>query len=361
MNEGFSRLAPSFLPATAALELTYQCNHTCLFCSCPWEAPNTRFKRDEELSADEWISVISKLTSMGVCNIAFTGGEPLLKADWERIVAHAAACKTEHVETVDGELRSRIAPPQVYLISNGTMVDDHELKTCKKYGVHLSMSLPGLTTYTQHTQFGSPDKVLDNFRKASKMGVTTTVNITVTQKNFFELYETIAEALIAGADTLLMNRFLPGGRGLTYKDELLLTSAQIREALQIADRVLVESNRTGHLGTEVPLCLVHDLEFKKLKVGVTCSAARDFFVIGPSGKIRTCNHSPVELVHVNDIEACKTHPYWKRFVMKDYSPEFCSACSARFACDAGCREAAHIMSGELNACDYTMTDCKILE
>ena len=33
-----ARLAPSFLPATAVLEMTYRCNHACLFCSCPWYA-----------------------------------------------------------------------------------------------------------------------------------------------------------------------------------------------------------------------------------------------------------------------------------------------------------------------------------
>lgn len=360
MNDDFSRLAPSFLPATAALELTYDCNHSCLFCSCPWEAPVPKITRGKELTVDEWKSAITTLTDMGVCNIAFTGGEPLLKDGWEEIIAHTAQCKAELIETVEDKLVSTMTTPKIYLISNGTLVDDHVLKICKKYNVHLSMSLPGLTTYTAHTKCGSPDHVLAQFRKTATMGITTTVNVTVTQKNFFELYETIAEALIAGADTLLMNRFLPGGRGLRHKDDLLLTSDQIREALLIADRVLAEANRQGHLGTEVPLCLVHDLDIKKLKVGVTCSAAKDFFVIGPSGYIRTCNHSEVELVSVTDIETCKDHPYWKRFVMKDYSPAFCRECGARFSCDAGCREAAHIMEGDLRGDDYTLTSCKPL-
>ena len=38
MDSTTRRLAPSFLPATAVLEMTYRCSHACLFCSCPWFA-----------------------------------------------------------------------------------------------------------------------------------------------------------------------------------------------------------------------------------------------------------------------------------------------------------------------------------
>lgn len=39
------------LPPVAALELTYRCNHQCLFCSCPWEAEEDY--KNAELSLDE--------------------------------------------------------------------------------------------------------------------------------------------------------------------------------------------------------------------------------------------------------------------------------------------------------------------
>jgi len=49
-----ARLAPSFLPNAAVLEMTYQCNHQCLFCSCPWFAADGSFDTKEELSTDAW-------------------------------------------------------------------------------------------------------------------------------------------------------------------------------------------------------------------------------------------------------------------------------------------------------------------
>ena len=81
------------------------------------------------------------------------------------------------------------------------------------------------------------------------------------------------------------------------------------------------------------------------------SAALDFFVVDPSGYVRVCNHSPVRLGHVRAIEFVKTHPYWKRFVVKDYLPGACRTCADRVCCDGGCREAAHIVGGAVDSLD----------
>jgi radical SAM protein with 4Fe4S-binding SPASM domain len=175
--------------------------------------------------------------------------------------------------------------------------------------------------------------------------------VTVTRQNIHELYETIAQALLAGADTLLMNRFLPGGRGLHHADALELSTEQLTEMLDIAEEVLQTSERYGSVGTELPKCMVDEDKYERLTVGTRCSAALDFFVIDPSGYTRVCNHSPKRLVHFDRIEELKQDPYWKQFTMKDYLPSKCGACSLMGACDGGCREAAHIVGGCIDSPD----------
>ena len=347
----YSRLARSFLPSTGVLEMTYRCNHKCLFCSCPWEAENNGFHRNEEMTTAEWKQTIRKLCDMGVSNLAFTGGEPLLKEDILEIIGFAASCTTEHVETKDGSLVSHDGPPKLYLLSNGRAMTDEVLETCRKHGMNLSMSLPGLKTFKYHTQGGDPNRILEWFRKAHDKGVTTTVNITVTKKNIGELYENIAEGLLAGADTLLMNRFLPGGRGIAYAGELCLSIDDIVTMLDTAEEVLRTANRYGSVGTELPKCILDATKYERLTVGTRCSAALDFFVIGPSGYVRTCNHSPIRMDHVSEIEKVKDNPYWKRFVFKNYLPKECSGCGEIFNCDGGCREAAHVVGGEVDSVD----------
>ena len=66
----------------------------------------------------------------------------------------------------------------------------------------------------------------------------TTVNITVTRINYDELFETIALGLLNGASSVLLNRFLPGGRGLLYRQKLELSREQLNGMLDTAEEVL---------------------------------------------------------------------------------------------------------------------------
>lgn len=337
--------------------MTYRCNHQCLFCSCPWEAPAGAWERQRELSRQEWEQCLDMLIAKGITSIAFTGGEPLLYPHTCELIARAAGMQAQFIETKNGVLESWYAAPKLYLLSNGSAMTEQILELCRTHDVHLSMSLPGLITFREHTQGGDPQKVLAWFRKAHEMGVHTTVGVTVTRKNLHELFETISEALLAGADTLLMNRFLPGGRGLMHDKELLLSAAQVVEMLDIAEDVLRKANRFGSVGTELPKCLVDLSRYQHLKVGTRCSAALEFFVIDPSGYVRVCNHSQVRLHHFTEIDKVKDHPYWKTFVSKDYLPGECVPCPDMCACDGGCREAAHIAGGRIDARDPLLEGC----
>jgi len=346
--------ALSFLPPVAVLEMTWDCNHACRFCSCPWENPAGSFSKNQELTIDEWKSHITHLLDLGVTSIAFTGGEPLLKKGIWDIIAHAARLNAYVITTRDNGLVVQQRPPKLFLISNGALINDEVLERCQKYGLHLSMSLPGLESYSYHTRSGSPDTILENFRRAKKYGLQTTVNIAVTRKNIGELYETIGEALLAGADSLLINRFLPGGRGLAFADELALDSAQVNRMLAIAEEVLAAANRFGHVGTELPKCILQRNDYRHLLVSNRCAAAQDFFVIGPDGHIRTCNHSPRILEHISEIEKVQVNPYWKKFALREYHPEMCQTCPDLFDCDGGCREGAHVLYGDPSAPDMLL-------
>jgi len=346
-----SRLAKSFLPTTAVLEMTYRCNHRCVFCSCPWEATDGSYQRHPEMAPDDWRGVLYMLADKGVPNIAFTGGEPLLNPSLVDLIEYAAGLTTEHVETKDGELVVSEGPLKLYLLSNGHAVSADILALCRRHDINLSLSMPGLSTFEWHTGGGNVGRVLGWFRAARDAGVRTTVGVTVTRRNLFELYETLAEGLLAGATNVLLNRFLPGGRGLDYAKELVLSREQIVEMLDTAEGVLREANRWGSVGTELPKCIIDPSRYERLQVGTRCSAALGFFVIGPEGRVRVCNHSQVRLCHWREIDTLKADPYWRRFTMKDYLPRECAGCADMGACDGGCREAAHIVGGQVDSVD----------
>jgi radical SAM protein with 4Fe4S-binding SPASM domain len=161
----------------------------------------------------------------------------------------------------------------------------------------------------------------------------------------------MAAALISGADQVLLNRFLPGGRGLANAGRLALDRDQVKVMLATASYVLQKAGRPGSLGTETPFCVSDPSLYPGVHVGTRCSAATHFFTVGPSGLIRVCNHSEVSLAHVTEWRKLKDDPYWKTFVFRRHVPPECRGCDRAASCDAGCREAAHIVTGSLNAPD----------
>ena len=352
-----SRLAPFPLPSLAVVELTYRCTHACVFCSCPWEAP-AGMAREAELSLADWRAALELLAARGVSRFAFTGGEPLLKEGALELLRHAAALDSVRLEAAEGAWVERRGPPELSLISNGSAVTAETLAVCCAHRVQLSLSLPGLATYRDHTGAGDPQVILDRFAEARALGVATVVNIAVTRRNLPELYATISAAFLAGAGQLLLNRFLPGGRGLKHA-EWMLDADGVREMCDVAEQALTDANRTGTVGTELPRCVVDPARYRRLQVGTRCAAARGFFAVDPSGWVRVCNHSPIRLVRVEEVDRLRDHPYWRKFALQEYLPSACRDCRLAGACDAGCREAAHVTAGAPDGPDplFQMAGC----
>lgn len=321
------------LPKCAVLELTYQCNHKCKFCSCPWYARDNNYPVGQELDLSQWKYVINKLYDKGVETMSISGGECLLKD-----------CLADILLYINEECKKRKKRKGVVLISNGLLMNMDYLRLFKRCNVHLCMSLPGIETFEYHTGVNNAESLLCWFKEAKHLDMNTTVNITVTKKNYHELFKTISMGLINGASSVLINRFLPGGRGLDYQNELSLDRKQLNGMLDTTEEVLALSNRYGTVGTEIPLCAINTPhKYIRLNIGAKCAAAKIFFVIDPAGQIRTCNHSPKVVGNMFDDELIKDKEYWSIFANSNYHPDVCQSCNLINKCDCGCREVAHIL------------------
>lgn len=331
-------------PKNAVLELTYKCNHRCLFCSCPWEDQSSFYKRGEELSVSEWKCAVEELLNLGVTDFSISGGEAIIRAGAKEIIRF-----------IRGSLSANNINSEITLISNGLSLSEDWLKFFKKENVHLSISLPGLQTFAKHTGVNNVDSVLNWFSYAKDLGLKTTANITVTKLNLFELKETIASALLSGAYDVLLNRFLPGGRGLAYLKDLMLTTEELNKMLEDAEFVLTLANRYGNIGTEIPLCSIDDpYKYKRLHIGYKCAAATRFFVIGPSGEVRTCNHSPRIVGHIFHPQVIADVEYWNRYAQDELTIKECNGCMGNAICSCGCREVASILSKHVEKPDPSL-------
>jgi len=320
------------LPNTAVIELTTLCNHKCFFCCCPWE--NSVKKSNKELSTEEWKKAIQLYRFYGVNHFTFTGGEAVLRKDLLKLIqfTHSLGCS-------------------IGVVTNGRAVTNELLETFKKFDVLLSISIPGIETFKANTGVDNLENVLNLFRKCNEIGVKTVANIAVSKSNFNELYENISYPIMYGADYILLNRFLPGGRGLKYQEKLL-SNDEINEMLDIAEEILNKSGLNGHIGTELPYCIIKEpSKYKRLQVASTCGAAKGFFVTDPDGDVKTCNHSPNKMCKWSEVSSLENNEYWKMFTERTYRPKMCDGCKHIDICDGGCREAANVANGAVNAND----------
>lgn len=335
---------PLSLPRTVAIELTYQCNHACVFCSCPWYFSGNKYPLKPELSTQQWFTAIDILYQIGIDTFSISGGEALLKEGLLDILAH-----------IREQGRRRGLHNEIVLISNGRAMTHGFLQAFKELDIHLSMSLPGYESFKYHTGVDNADGVLYWFKQAQRMGLSTTLNVTATKRNLYELFRTIALGIINGAGDVLLNRFLPGGRGLEHQKELLLSVEEMNEAIGIAEEVLSHSDKYGSVGTEIAYCSIKEPErFKHLNIGYRCAAARGFFVVDPAGQIRVCNHSPKVVGNIFAQPIITDVVYWNLFAKSSLSPVMCKSCSKQSFCDCGCREVASILNGSPSAPDITL-------
>ena len=72
-------------PLALLAELTYRCPLACPYCSNPLELARYR----NELTTAEWLRVLSEAAQLGVVQVHFSGGEPLLRKDLSELVRHA--------------------------------------------------------------------------------------------------------------------------------------------------------------------------------------------------------------------------------------------------------------------------------
>ena len=174
---------------------------------------------------------------------------------------------------------------------------------------------------------------------------------------YYELFETLSVGLLNGASSVLINRFLPGGRGLKYQQELSLDGEELNGMLDTTEEVLTLSNRYGQTGTEIPLCAIKSpKKYTRISFGTECAAAKDFFVIDPAGQIRICNHSPRVVGNIFDDEIIQDKAYWRIFASSNYHPSMCQSCMSVSVCDCGCREVANILHKSPKAVDTSIVD-----
>jgi radical SAM protein with 4Fe4S-binding SPASM domain len=321
------------------LEVSFSCNAKCSFCYNPWEASSgERYPQAKVLPKTDFFLIIDKLKRWGVDTIGFSGGEPLLNQDIFEIAAYS---KEQGIRNS--------------LLTNGMLVENMAKEVADNFD-QVQISLHGKEqTHDKLTGIkGSFQKAL--MGRVALMDYNIPVSgVTVVNKlNFCDLRDTIALAAAIDMNSLLVNRFMPGGRGVENSASLCLKQNELVEMMNVIEVASEDYGIPPFVGTPTPSC-IEGLRTYKFLLKEGCMAGKGFHcAIDPAGGLRVCNHSLEVLgnsLKSDPKSIYETSEYVKGFTELRYTPEMCTGCADLDKCKGGCREAAHALFGSLKAPD----------
>ncbi|MFP4053058.1 MAG: radical SAM protein [Phycisphaerae bacterium] len=178
-------------------ESTTRCNLSCVHCRRLEDGSRS----PDELTTDEVRSVIDSAAELGKPIFIFSGGEPLMRDDWEALAAHA----------------TQKALPTA-LATNGTMVDADMAGRIAAAGFRrVSVSFDGADPAT-HDAFRGVEGAFDAARTGAlhlrAASVPTQVNATIAAHNDGQLDDLLALTRSLGAVALHLFLLVPVGCGV---------------------------------------------------------------------------------------------------------------------------------------------------
>ena len=163
-------------PLALLAELTHRCPMRCVYCSNPLQLEPAR----AELNSDSWRRVLDEAADLGVLQVHFSGGEPLVRDDLATLIAHAAGCG----------LYSN-------LITSGILLDAERAWRLADAGLeHVQISVQDVDREAAE-RIGGLKGALDQKKRAAAWikdaGLALTLNIVIHRHNCGRIEELIAQ------------------------------------------------------------------------------------------------------------------------------------------------------------------------
>lgn len=269
------------------LELSQSCNLDCLYCYNIWKEPQAQAAH--EMDYRRALQVIERMRSACfIGGITYTGGEPLLCRDLFLIAAEV----------------QRLGLPQS-ITTNGMLVGPDEARKLKESGfAHAEVSIPSVNEelYRKICGGGSLKQARAAVLHMAGQKIRCSVSAVLTALNHQELREMIGIAAALGAGHFLLNRFVAGGRGLKFRNELDLSRQQLQEVLETAERASADFRIPVIVNIPMEHCLYSTADLKHLHFS-SCECGRFKWLAGADGLLRTCEQNPETIGNILEEEA----------------------------------------------------------
>lgn len=169
LNILFAKASAQGVPLAGSFELTSRCNLDCKMCYIHRRSCDKAALLGEK-NADWWVSLAEKAKNAGMLMLLLTGGEPLLRPDFDDI--YKASKEMGLLMSVN---------------TNGALLTDEKIRLFESLPPQrINISLYGMSNETYGDLCGNPDvfeNVVNSIKKLKSAGVNVSVNYTVTPNN----------------------------------------------------------------------------------------------------------------------------------------------------------------------------------
>jgi pyrroloquinoline quinone biosynthesis protein E len=325
-------------PYALLAEITYRCPLHCPYCSNPTQARN-----NHELTADEWKRVIYEAATLGVLQIGFSGGEPLVRRDLAELI-HAA----------------REANLYTNLITSGIGLDDDRMCALRDAGldsVQLSFQSDEIDLADEIAGARAHQRKLEVAAKIRTAEIPLSLNFVIHRRNIDRLPQIIelAEKLEAERVELANAQFY--GWAFLNRAALLPTSEQVLRAREIA--TAAKARLAGKIDIFYVLPDYYETRPKPCLNGW----GQRYLTVNPIGDVLPCPtaSSAIPNLQFENVRAHALDWIWREsesfncFRGTEWLPEPCQSCPQKEIDFGGCRCQAALLTGNAANTDPVCT------
>jgi pyrroloquinoline quinone biosynthesis protein E len=298
-----------------------------------------RARHDGELATDEWKRVIHEAAALGVLQIGFSGGEPLVRRDLADLVRTA-----------------RQANLYTNLITSGIGLDDdriHALRDAGLDSVQLSFQSDNTDLADEIAGTRAHQRKLDAAAKIRAAGIPLSLNFVIHRRNIDRLPQLIelAESLQAERVELANVQFY--GWAFLNRAALLPTREQVVRAREIT--TAAKARLAGKIDIFYVLPDYYETRPKPCLNGW----GQRYLTVNPIGEVLPCPtaSSAIPDLRFENVRTRALGWIWResesfnRFRGTEWMPEPCQSCPQREIDFGGCRCQAALLTGNAGNTD----------
>jgi uncharacterized protein len=339
-----------------ALDVSGRCNLACRYCAEAATQPSGRKGMDSAI-VDAALDRLSASESAKVKSIRLGSGEPLLAKRLLQQLAHK----------LEANRRQGVSVPEVFLTTNGTLLDPQVREWLVESGWHVKVSLdgpPAVQNYWRVTTKGRAtyDQVAEAVsilacRIPDRFSVTA---VLCRDSDPAAVFDAITELGVRRIE------LVPAG----HTDPAIVPSSSDVERYRRFANEYVERRISSRASNQPELVKVINAARRVMGYDVkrvTCGAGRNFFGVGPDGDLYPCfRFIGVDSYHLGNIATGfdeEAVGHFRRLGGRPYDQrESCSGCWVAPLCGGPCFAEAELLEpyGDPLAihCDYVRADAE---